>query len=110
MAEKIMSLRQIADVMGIGEYPQEMEAFYEALEPGVPAADLALIRQLQEEYNLFDVYYDTDYLRYIPESCEATALLDGAYWAANSPIEGEVRMSFASGASVGITAGGALLR
>ncbi|MBE6763278.1 MAG: hypothetical protein E7553_02835 [Ruminococcaceae bacterium] len=56
----------------------------------------------------FDVYYDTDYLRYIPESCEATALLDGAYWAANSPIEGEVRMSFASGASVGITAGGAL--
>lgn len=59
MAEKIISLRQIADVMGIGEYPQEMEAFYEALEPGVPAADLALIRQLQEEYNLFDVYYDT---------------------------------------------------
>lgn len=59
MSETKTELRRIADIVGVGEYPREMEAFYERLEPGVPAADLGLIRQLQEEYNLFDEFYDT---------------------------------------------------
>ncbi len=55
-----------------------------------------------------DLSYDPSMLRYVSDSCQASTLLDGVYWAANSPVEGEVRMSFASDASVGITAQGAL--
>lgn len=52
--------------------------------------------------------YDTNYLRYVPDSCEASPMLSGVYWAANEPIAGEVRISFASIASVGITDEGVL--
>ena len=55
-----------------------------------------------------DLTYDPALLRYVPDSCQASPLLDGVYWAANCPVDGEVRMSFASDASVGITAQGAL--
>ena len=56
----------------------------------------------------FDLIYDPTMLRYVADSCQATALLDGAYWASNEAVNGEVRISFASGESVGITAQGAL--
>ena len=58
MSEMKTELRKIADMIGLGEYPAEMEAFYEALEPGVPAADLALIDSLQEQFDLFGEYYE----------------------------------------------------
>ena len=55
-----------------------------------------------------DLNYDTAVLRYIPDSCSASAVMDGVYWAANEAQPGEVRLSFASGASVGITSAGTL--
>lgn len=58
MSETKTELRRIADIVGVGEYPQEMEVFYEALEPGVAAVDLDLIEKLQEEFNLFDEFYE----------------------------------------------------
>lgn len=58
MSEMKTELRKIADIMGLGEYPVEMEAFYEALEPGIPAADLDLIDSLQKEFDLFGEFYE----------------------------------------------------
>lgn len=52
-------LRQIADRIGLGAYPQELEPFYEAQKNSAePACNLELIRQLQEKYELFGEYYD----------------------------------------------------
>ena len=52
-------LRQIADNFGLGEYPQELELFYEAQKGSTaPACDLPTIRDLQEKYDLFGEYYD----------------------------------------------------
>ena len=52
-------LRQIADRIGLGEYPVELEAIYEAQKGSTAkACDLALIESLQEKYDLFGEYYD----------------------------------------------------
>ena len=52
-------LRQIADRIGLGEYPVELEAIYEAQKGSTaPACDLQLIESLQEKYDLFGEYYD----------------------------------------------------
>ena len=52
-------LRRLADRLGLGEYPVELEAVYEA-QKGVstPACDLTLIDSLQQKYALFGDYYD----------------------------------------------------
>lgn len=52
-------LRQLADRIGLGEYPVELEEFYEAQKGSTaPACDLELIRELQKKYDLFGEYYD----------------------------------------------------
>lgn len=52
-------LRQIADKLGLGEYPEAMEAIFEAQKGSAePACDLALIDRLQEKYDLFEEFYD----------------------------------------------------
>lgn len=52
-------LRQIADRLGLGEYPEALEAVYEAQKGSTaPACDLALIDSLQETYDLFGEFYD----------------------------------------------------
>lgn len=52
-------LRLLADRIGLGIYPQELELFYEAQKCcSEPACDLELIRQLQEKYDLFGEYLD----------------------------------------------------
>ena len=52
-------LRQIADRLGLGEYPEELEGYYEAQKgSAAPACDLALIDSLQEKYDLFGEFYD----------------------------------------------------
>lgn len=57
--ENKTELRQIADNIGLGEYPQEMESFYDAQKGSTaPACDLQTIRDLQEKYDLFGGYYD----------------------------------------------------
>ena len=54
-----MTLREIADKIGIGEYPEGMEQVYADLtDTDVPACDLELIDRLQQEHALFDDYYD----------------------------------------------------
>lgn len=57
--EEKTELRQIADRLGLGEYPAELEAVYETLKGSTtPACDLALIDSLQEKYDLFGEFYD----------------------------------------------------
>lgn len=51
-------LRKIADRIGLGTYPQELEQFYNITKDiNQPACDLQLIKQLQEKYDLFGKYY-----------------------------------------------------
>ena len=53
-------LRSIADSIGIGKYPDELDAIYESIRTCTkPACDIALIESLQLEYNLFEEYYET---------------------------------------------------
>lgn len=59
MCQEKMTLRQIADVVGVGDYPEALEEIYANLTPGEPAVDLRIIDQLQEEYNVFEEFYDT---------------------------------------------------
>lgn len=59
MIEMKTELRKIADMVGVGEYPAEMEAYYEKLAPGVPAVDLEMIDQLQAEFDVFGQFYET---------------------------------------------------
>ena len=53
------ALRLIADRIGLGEYPEELESYYSA-DAGntAPACDLELIAHLQEKYDLFGEFYD----------------------------------------------------
>lgn len=52
-------LRQIADRIGLGEYPIELEAVFEAQKGSTaPACDLTLIDGLQEKYDLFGGFFD----------------------------------------------------
>ena len=51
-------LRQLADKLQLGEYPEAMESLYAELkENNVPACDTQLIDMLQEKYNLFGNYF-----------------------------------------------------
>ena len=53
------ALRQIADRIGLGEYPEELEAIYEKLKDSAqPACNLQEIAYLQEKYDLFAEFYD----------------------------------------------------
>ena len=53
-----MTLREIADAIGIGEYKPFLDEIYENMTfTDEPAVDLSLIDSLQEEWNLFDDYY-----------------------------------------------------
>ncbi|MBO5318164.1 MAG: hypothetical protein J6A74_06965 [Oscillospiraceae bacterium] len=53
-----MTLRQIADAIGIGEYQPFLDEIYENMTfTDEPAVDLSLIDRLQEEWNLFNDYY-----------------------------------------------------
>lgn len=54
-----LTLRQIADVVGVGAYPEAMEAVYAKLPPGEPAVDFELIDQLEQEFNAFEEFYET---------------------------------------------------
>jgi len=57
--EEKTQLRQIADRLGLGEYPEAMEAIFEAQKGSTePACDLAVIDRLQEKYDLFEEFYD----------------------------------------------------
>lgn len=54
-----MKLREIADKIGIGTYPDSMEKVYAELpDTDTPACDLELIDRLQREHNVFDRHYD----------------------------------------------------
>lgn len=53
-----MTLREIADAIGIGEYKPFLDEIYEGMTfTDEPAVDLSLIDSLQQEWNLFDDYY-----------------------------------------------------
>ena len=53
-----MTLREIADAIGIGEYQPFLDELYENMTfTDAPAVDLSLIDSLQQEWNLFDDYY-----------------------------------------------------
>lgn len=57
--EHTTQLRQIADRLGLEEYPPELETIFEAQRGNAaPACDLALIDRLQEKYDLFGEFYD----------------------------------------------------
>ena len=56
--EEKTKLRQIADRLGLGAYPEAMEAIFEAQKGSTePACDLAEIDRLQEKYDLFGEFY-----------------------------------------------------
>ena len=52
-----MDMKWIATQLGIQEYPEELDVLYATL-PENPACDLALIKQLQTEYDIFGEFYD----------------------------------------------------
>lgn len=52
-------LRKIADRLALGEYPEALEAIYEAQKDSIePACDLCTIDRLQKEYDIFGEFYD----------------------------------------------------
>lgn len=54
-----MELRKIADEIGIGDYPQELDAVYATMpQDDTPACDIAFLDTLQSDYNAFGEYYD----------------------------------------------------
>lgn len=53
-----MTLREIADQIGVGEYPEVFEEIYKNIPQDAPACDLELIHRLQNEHNLFGDYYE----------------------------------------------------
>jgi len=54
-----MTLREAADVCGIGAYPAVLDEVYATLQQDhTPACDLELIDQLQRDYNSFGEFYD----------------------------------------------------
>lgn len=54
-----MELSKIAESIGIEKYPAELDAIYASMPKNdEPACDLALIEQLQNEYNVFGEFYD----------------------------------------------------
>lgn len=54
-----MTLREIADKLGIEKYPAVLEEVYASLpEEDGPVCDVALIDSLQQEYELFGKYYE----------------------------------------------------
>ena len=54
-----MTLREIADSIGIKSYPDKLDCIYERLQNAdQPACDLALIDRLQSEYMFFGPFYD----------------------------------------------------
>ena len=56
--EEKTQLRQIADRLGLGAYPEAMEEIFEAQKGSTePACDLAEIDRLQEKYDLFGEFY-----------------------------------------------------
>ena len=55
--ETITKLGQIACRLELGDYPPELEAYYQ--DSDAPGCDLELICRLQETYGLFAEFYDT---------------------------------------------------
>lgn len=54
-----MTLRQIADSIGVGVYDPAMDAIYEAMpQSTTPACDLAAIDKLQADYDTFGEFYE----------------------------------------------------
>lgn len=54
-----MDLKEIAEDLGIGQYPAQMDAIYAKFsKTGADACDLTLIDRLQAEYDLFEEFYD----------------------------------------------------
>lgn len=53
-----MTLREIADQIGVGEYPEVFEEIYKNLSPDEPACDIDLIHRLQNEHELFGDFYE----------------------------------------------------
>jgi len=54
-----MSLRKIADAIGIGPYNEALDAVYESMTfTDEPAVNIALIDQLEKEWNLFREYHE----------------------------------------------------
>lgn len=59
MYDNQTELRQLADRLGLGEYPPELEKVYEEQKCcTAPACDLSLIDSLQKEYDLFGEFYE----------------------------------------------------
>ena len=54
--EQKTQLRQLADRLKLGEYPEAMERFYEE-QAAAPACDIELIDSLQAKHNIFGKYY-----------------------------------------------------
>ena len=53
-----MELREIADLLHLGNYAPEMDAIYQTLpQDGTPACDLAAIDRLQADYDTFGEFY-----------------------------------------------------
>lgn len=54
-----MTLREIADSIGIGDYMSELDTIYASMpETDTPACDLDVIDKLQTEYNTFGQFYE----------------------------------------------------
>ena len=54
-----MNLREIADQIGIGKYPEAMDAVYADMEfTDAPACDLENIENLEKEFGIYGKYYD----------------------------------------------------
>ena len=54
-----MKLRDIADIVGVGEFDPVMEDIYAAMpQSDTPACDLAVIDRLQQDYNTFGEFYE----------------------------------------------------
>lgn len=54
-----MELREIADILHLGAYAQEMEEIYKTLpRDGAPACDLSAIHRLQAAYDTFGEFYE----------------------------------------------------
>lgn len=57
--EEKTQLREIADRLGLGAYPESLEEIFESQKgSSEPACDLAEINRLQEKYDLFGEFYD----------------------------------------------------
>lgn len=52
-----MTFSEIAQAVGVKEYPQEMESFYDP-QDRAPACDMEMLHSLQRDYDMFGRFYD----------------------------------------------------